>query len=487
MAVRKTARKTKSAKRRDGIATVQKSAATSGKLAMLIAAMRGGGMPGQWASDHYEEAQHFVDFTYVAVHKLAQQFMQAQRIVEYATTDPESGSDGWAPAPQTHRLARLLERPNGEHGAGMFLYRVAQQLALTGQACIWGVPNALGLPVELFVIPISLLEPLAPTAEMPRGGWRVQMMDSCGMGDAGLGLPSWLSDQVIPYEQLRRIMWPHPLLLADGMSPVSAGARMVDAAEQANAAAWSHLRNGADPSLVVQMPDSYSPDEAEMDATAEKVRSKYSGVQNVGKVLVLPPGAEASSVTQSPREMAYGEVLLLYRDAILAIHGTPGVAAGITDASAYAAFYAALLQYSSLTVQPALCLVAEELTAWLSVYYGDDVRIRLLAKRIDDPQLLEQRLRTDIAARAIRKNELRALRDLPPDPEGDEWCGDAAAVPIGDVPLDGMDGNGSTGTPEESDAEGTGMPSVPRMASKSSANGHANGHASRIADWVGYG
>jgi hypothetical protein len=114
------------------------------------------------------------------------------------------------------------------------------------------------------------------------------------------------------------------------------------------------------------------------------------------------------------------------RDAVLGVHGVPPIAAGISGGGSYAAFYAQLKQFTCLTVQPILELLAEEDTERLAPQFGDGLTIEYEAAAIDDPEILERRLATDIAARAITKGEIRALRGLPPfgDARDNELAGD---------------------------------------------------------------
>lgn len=110
----------------------------------------------------------------------------------------------------------------------------------------------------------------------------------------------------------------------------------------------------------------------------------------------------------------YNESFVQLRDAILALHGVPGIAAGISDGGSYAAFYASLKQFISLTVQPILDLLAEDDTEHLAPQFGQHLTIEIEATHIDDPDILEKRLATDIRAQIIKVDELRAIRGLPP-------------------------------------------------------------------------
>ena len=381
------------------------------------------GQPGAWASDHLAESEHFTGWNYVAIRAIAQQAAQANVSVLRQLDDSHLrrkayGGDA-APAERLashHPLSRLLKRPSPSQSGASFRYEQVVQLKLTGTCLVWKVPNRLGRTVERYVIPTALATPVRPTRELPHGGFRVaprsnslrwdkSWSDSFGFSRA-LGA-------VLPAEQVMVIRDPHPINNDDGFSALAAGALWTDTAEQIDRSRWSHLKNGPDPSLIITSPDEINPTEDELDAAAAKFNSKYSGTGNHGKAMFLSAG-KVEKLSSTPDEMAYDRAFLQLRDAILALHGVPGVAAGVTDGGSYAAFYTSLKQFTMLTVQPTLNLLAEEETEQQSPEFGDRLTVVMQAASIDDPALLEQRIRTDISAGALTKGEVRALRNMPP-------------------------------------------------------------------------
>jgi phage portal protein BeeE len=164
---------------------------------------------------------------------------------------------------------------------------------------------------------------------------------------------------------------------------------------------------------VVTCGKEMNPTREELEAAAAMFEQKYGGTENTGKA-IFTTGEQVVALTATPREMAYNESFVQLRDAILALHGVPGIAAGISDGGSYAAFYASLKQFISLTVQPILDLLAEDDTEHLAPQFGKNLTIEIEATHIDDPDILEKRLATDIRAQIIKVDELRAIRGLPP-------------------------------------------------------------------------
>lgn len=427
----------------------RKKTAGSGLRAMLRQ-----GSPGGWSSDHREEANHYTGWNYVAIRAIAMQAARAEVSVYHDGPSQSKlrtktlrrrrrdqlGSTAKAlvgrqtseqPLPDDHPLMQILHRPSPTQSGSSLRYELIQQLSLTGMALIWKVRNLANTrTVQRFVIPTAAATPVQPQPGMPRGGWRIQPIskhpslffdDDYAQGDG------WTRavGSIIPSELMQVIRWPHPVFKDDGASPLSAGALWIDSSEQIDQSRWNHLARGIDPTLFFSVPDDWDGDEDELEALQRQLDAKYGGAHNAGKVFVVK--GVATPVTTNPKDMAYQDAFVQLRDASLALHGVPPIAAGITEAGAYAAFYAALKQFVELTVQPTLDFIADEDTEQLAYEFGDGLTIEYEAKSVDDPELLETQLQTDIQAGARTMKEYREVRGLPAfgDERDDQMIGGA--------------------------------------------------------------
>tara|TARA_R110002111_G_scaffold259308_1_gene329318 strand:+ start:126851 stop:128308 length:1458 start_codon:yes stop_codon:yes gene_type:complete len=412
------------------------------RFAVALRTALGSGQPGSWSSDHRQESEQFTGWTFVAVRAICLQAMQASVIVYddsvngskqkrmnhklqvdsgYSQTKSlyaeEYGSS--IPLSNDHSLCRILKHPNPTQSGASFRYERVLQLQLTGTSIVWNVPNKFGKTVQRYVIPTTIATPVAPTDDLPEGGYKIQLSslryyhESYGGTFTETGAFHQVAGKIIPLAQLQITRWPHPVYKDDGQSPVSAGAKWIDSANQIDAARWAQMNNGADPSIVVTCGKGMNPTREELEAAAAMFEQKYGGTENTGKA-IFTTGEQVVALTATPREMAYNESFIQLRDAILALHGVPGIAAGISDGGSYAAFYASLKQFISLTVQPILDLLAEDDTEHLAPQFGKNLTIEIEATHIDDPDILEKRLATDIRAQIIKVDELRAIRGLPP-------------------------------------------------------------------------
>lgn len=451
---------------------------TKSAIASAIRAALSGSAPGAWASDHLAESQRLTGFHYCAIHAKAKQCAaanievfedrgeqrsQKSRLKSHGQEIPEH----LVPLGEGSALVRLLSRPHPGCSASTFLYDIAQQHDMTGSALIVKVRNRAGLPVELYVIPTGAVQGMPPTPQYPNGFYQVghNLVGSLWRDSQGFtelrGYQA-LSGAIIPPEDMIVIRWPHPILRDDGYGPITAGALWSDTALQVDQSRWSHLKNGINPSFGVTVDGDVT--QQQINDALKGLDQNYAGSHNVGRPFVMPKGREIVPLSTTPAEMDYIGAFTQLRDAILALHGTPGVAAGITDGGSYAAFYAALKQFVTLTVQPLLDLIAGELLEQLAVEFEGDGRhyvIWLTAAAIDDPEVLERRLQTDIAARAIKKFEVRALRGLGRTEGDEEWAGEAPQPPAGAPPgaVPGIP------APDESSTKIPGVPKIEEAAS----------------------
>lgn len=427
----------------------------SQRFAVALRTALGAGQPGSWYSDHRQESEQFTGWTFVAIRAICLQAMQASVVVyddsingskqkqlrRHLRADSGYGlsrslyageSGASIPLPNDHGLCQILKHPNPTQSGAAFRYERVLQLQLTGTCIVWNVPNQFGKTVQRYVIPTAIASPVAPTTDLPEGGYKIQTpsfrydLDAFAGSFRSSGMLQQVLEKVIPLSQLQITRWPHPLYKDDGQSPVSAGARWIDSANQIDAARWAQMNNGADPSIVVTCGKGMNPTREELEAAAAMFDQKYGGTENTGKA-IFTTGEQVVSLTASPREMDYNASFVELRDAILALHGVPGIAAGISDGGSYAAFYASLKQFISLTVQPVLDLLAEDDTEHLAPQFGKNLTVEIEATQVDDPDLLEKRLATDIRAQIIKVDELRAIRGLPP--LGQEGGGDQIVNP----------------------------------------------------------
>lgn len=415
--------------------------------------------PGWWSSDHFEEASRFTGWNYVAVHAKAKLAMSASlkvtRVKDKVRKPKLRTKDGVQVDEHEHEailsdhpLQKILDRPNPKFSGLAFRYQLIQQLDLTGTALILVVYNIGGEPAQLWVVPTALARPRPPSPQYPDGSYWLTSIGNFGSTaymDWGLGSYAGVE---IDARSMIAVQWPHPIYTADGQSPLAACSLMIDLHEQLDRATWSGFKNQTNPSLVVELDPSIQIPEAEMDRIKEQLRNKYGGVENHGQIIVMQ-GGKITNMSKGTSELDYVQGRNQARENNMSIHGISPVAAGISEAGSYAAYYAALLQTSEIACQPEFDLIADSLTHCLAKRYSDDLVIRMDAKAINDPQLIQSKASLLAQHKAIQVNELRALFGYGPVKDGDKMVGESDQQ----NPMAAMMGGGETDASGDSASE----------------------------------
>ncbi len=403
-------------------------------------------------------------------------------------------------------LARILRRPNPGQSGSEFFFAVIQQIRITGGAIIWKVKDEKFHRVrELYVIPTGLIQPFPPSADFPFGSIRVTPLPiySTPMNGQGYVAPGALgelltSGAVLDCRDIFKVGWPHPLYPADFLSPLKAGSMTVDGAGQIDRARFASLLNVLRPGMIFEADKDTWKDlsEDEKQAWLETITAANGGTLNFDKSFMPPPGITIKQTQRTAVEMDYVKSYEQMRDAEMGLHQTPPVAAGIAQASAYSAYFAALKQFLQEAVQPELDMVAAAFTRCLGPIFASYQRgqnhehehesargleldhgyeIEIKAQAIDDPELKDRMVRNLLQGKCITKNQLLALYGLPKTKE--KWGEDI----VGTEPQPGTDPlqalQGLVPTPEQVPGQPAAAPGPTGApgASPPAANGQQNG------------
>lgn len=465
----------------------QLDAVMKNQIAVGMRQMLGGALAGSWATDHREEVNHYTGFNHVVISAIADQCAAAD-VKIYIDKDNESGSRRKAlksrfksierykavygtkdsdvqEVPGYHPLFQLMKTPNPHESGGMFRFKQALQLRLTGSCLVWNVPSIAGTTCQRYVLPTAMTTPVMKTLEMPLGGWRVSGYSSryIPLDDQGFteGSPTWVNllGKIIDARQVQVIRYPHAWWFDDGQSPISAGAEWVDTEQGVNRCRAAQLRNGVDGSILYTLPPDAAPDQDEVDRIQMKLTKRYGGVDNVGKVIVAQSGTTVTQLSTDAREMCFTEAWDDVKSAILALHHTPPVAIGIQEPGAYAAYYASMLAWRLGAIQPLCNMLAESDSMHLAPEFGDHLTVEIDAPIMDDKDQDEKEFTNNVNAGICTYDELRAIRNLPPLPngEGNRLCG-GRAIPESAKESAKLDGNADK---PNDDAEGEYIPKNP--------------------------
>jgi HK97 family phage portal protein len=411
--------------------------ASRGERALAGLWPAGIGHPGGWSSNRMEQARHYRHWVYVGVSAIANEVARANPNVAFRL--PANGSNrgknkhyqtlrgDWPPgrtneytcnyhkkglgnkipgvelepAAPDHPLVRLLANPNGPDTGPDFWFELAMFEQLTGNAYVWVIPNGLGLPSEMWVIPSQWVFPVAGNDAL------IDYYAIRPFGAAG-----GRGQLTIPAREIIHIKNKNPLHKIDGMSALQAAAEWVDTVESAARAQWMHFKQGAFPGLHVDVPG--DPDEFELERLYANFTARFSGELNMDKPIITANGTKVKRLTMTPAEMNYIQSAEAMRDSVLAVLRVPKGVVGLEPAGDNISAYAPLRQFCRFCISPILMRLAATFTEKLASRYPGQPVIWYADPTPDDPAQVNADIMTDLAANAIDGDEVRVLRGRAP-------------------------------------------------------------------------
>lgn len=393
---------------------------------------------GQWSDNRLEQSNHYKGVIYIAVQAIMdallsttvqinrkhRRFNQTSlRLLEKALPTPAANSEDEQFRPfddPGHSLVKLIETPNRTDTFNELLAQLVLQYYLTGSGLMWANPNDLGVPAELYVLPTALCYPQPATPDYPEGWWRVQQYYPSG-GYGILPSPMAGGGAAVDGRDILRFKNPHPLWRWDAMSPLTACAVQLDVLESIDLARWTAMKSGLTPDMVLLAPGVI---QSQLDAYLARLQQTNIGERNFRKVMAI--GGDQGDAkfdvkfpSLGPKDMDFASGWDQMTAFALAAFGVPKSVAGLATTGSYAELYAAIKQFHTLKLRPLCARLGVWLTRHLAHIWGRDLAIQLDLPTIDDQQLHETQLQTDLAHDGLTYNEYRAVRGRKPVPGGD--------------------------------------------------------------------
>ncbi len=400
------------------------------------------GYPGAWAQDRVEMVMHFRHWVYRAVGAICDEvaglepnvawvthkdayykgkksaLRQRRRVKSLSAIGEHEEVEHVEP---THPLYRLLSAPNEWDTPGALWYELVMFLKLTGNAYLWVVPNGMGKPCELWVVPSQWCWPrIGPSKQIDR--YEVRPFTG-GLGQFN-----------IPADEIIWIRYKSPVNKLDGWSPQFAGSEWIDCDDSVWKSRFATFKNGCFPFGAIELDSEFEdPDSFQLDRIYAKFFARSQGELNSGRPLIMPPGAKFNPLQISPAEMLYMESASQCRDNVLALFGCPKEVIGIQDAGSEIAMYGPMAQFSRYTICPLLRMLSQELTLHLAKRWDNNLKIWWDDPTPDNPEQVNRDIETDLKAYAVVPNEVRTLRGREPYAHGGD---DPMALgPMGVTPI----------------------------------------------------
>jgi HK97 family phage portal protein len=359
---------------------------------------------GWWRDDRVEQLRNYQSWVYAAVNAIAQEVAQQHPFL-YRNTGQAQHEQ--VPLPAAHPLVRLLDSPNPWMTRWELWYLTIVYLELTGN-CFWYAATRRGSdgrrlgPAELWVVPSPWVRVVPDPGEFVRA---YEVMAP------GAVMETFAADEII------HLKYPNPLDPHYGLSPLQANALTVDANTELLKSRYQAFHSGQKPGIVLQTDQVLS--DPIVRRLEEKIQSRFGGVENWHRPLVLEQGLKASPWMLTPAEMDFLNSARMTRDEIFALFRVPGPIAGLVENMGLGAdiWFGARVMFCEGTVQPKLELIAQTLTRCLGRRFGDDVKIDFpeCSPRNQEQRRLDDELDAKMGLRTY--NEIRRARGLQPYPD----------------------------------------------------------------------
>ncbi len=462
---------------------------------LVWSSMLGGGVaygwPSGWSQDRIEQVCHYKHWVWRAIRSRTDYISQLEPNIGFVNKSRKQAKTfkgDWqykkslkAIKPHEevdyvdddHALKQLLDFPNAWDCAADLWTELNMFWDLTGTAYLWAVPNAMGIPCELWVIPSHWVWP-----KVERGyGTRYYEIRPFAAGGQPL---------IIPPEEIIYFHDKSPIHKIDGWAPLTAIAEWEDVDESIQTARYWAMQNGTFPWGAIELDGKYhDPDDAALDRIGAKFYQRYGGTQKAGQPMLLPPGATYKPLIITPDQMLFEAGADQMRDWILAAYSVPKEIAGIQDAGSEIAMYGPLRQFVMMAINPRVSYMGQVLTRWLGAKFQDRPRIWWPDTSPESPEDVRSNLTLAAANGWITPNEGRVLLlDMEPyENGGDDPLVNASMMPM---PLNTGDDLSSFSelmppTPDqiaqdETDVETSKQDDAAKVES-SNGDGHANGEA----------
>jgi len=348
------------------------------------------------------------------------------------------------PIPDSNPLVKLFQKPNESDWWETLAYETHLFWQLCGQFYWWVVPNGIGLPAAIYVIPNDWIKPR----------W-----SHAGALDHWVITPEGRAEQFkVPVDQIEVCQFKNPKSKFSGYSPSEAGAIWIDNTKSIEQSRWHSFKNSINPSMILKLGDGYSKniEKDEIKRIKERVMHRLEGVNNTGEPMLLPPQVEMEKLHYAPKELDFSKSTDSVRDAVFALRGVPKVLAGVTTDLNRSVVETAYLIFCETTINPLNRLLAGFVTHRIAVKF--DPRIVCYFEDCSpgnwDRELKEDELDSRIGALSPDEQRLKRNRDPLNTPASQTTYISSSLIPLDEkLAVDDLDGDDETEDSPEPDPD----------------------------------
>jgi len=330
-----------------------------------------------------------------------------------------------------HPLISLLNRPNPLQAGVEYFQSLYSYLLLSGNS--YALQSDInGVPRELHVLRPDRIEIEPSNTAIPKS-YKYKVGQEV--------IRTYPADPATGASEIKHFKMWNPLDDYLGLSPLMAAAIDVDQHNMIAKHNIALLANGARPSgaIVFKPADDAGMRTMLSDGQRQQLQSdlhsRFQGVDNAGKPVLLEGDFDWKEMGMSPRDMDFLSQMNMSAKDIALCFGIPSQLIGVPDAQTYANVQEARLALYEETIIPLAKRIESDLNEWLAPAFGDDISIKYDIDSI--PAMTERRRRVyENVTAAVRdgiisRNEARERLGLEPITGGDEVFIAANLFPLG--------------------------------------------------------
>lgn len=271
-----------------------------------------------------------------------------------------------------HPLVKLIIRPNPYQSWGKFIENLTGYYYVAGNGYVHRVgPGATKPPKELWLLRPDRVQviPSKNPAAGPIARYDYKVKDESKIVPLG---PDRNIDMT-PWQVVKHFKTFNPLDDLYGLSPIRASARVVDQMNEAAVLNFKLLKNGARPSGAFVVKGAI---DEKLEAELKKqLEEQYGGSGNAGKQLLLTGDMDWKQMGMTQKDMDWIEGQKMNSRRICSTMGVAPELIGDVQNKTYNNQKEARKALFVETVMPHLDNIQDELNAWLTPMFGDNIQI----------------------------------------------------------------------------------------------------------------
>ena len=302
-----------------------------------------------------------------------------------------------------HPLVRLFNNPNGPDVAYDLWAYDTMFFLLCGSSHWWVIKNALGTPVEIWVIPTH---------------W-MQMVTNDGAPLGYIIQSPFGITQFAPFEDVVSFYEHSPLNRWEGYAVSQAIDMWLDLYDSMTRTRLAMMKNGATPAFHVELGESYAdPDEQFLARYYSQWFARFQGEARAGQPLITGADVKINPIGVAPKEVGFETSEDQIGPMVLGAYGVPKAVVGLTTDMTYGSVKASKDAFREYSVNSHLIYRGQVITEKI-MHPVDDKGMCYWNDRVTgDPDYRLREHAQDLTTGVRTVNEVRTLRGLEPYEHG---------------------------------------------------------------------